>query len=72
MISGRASLRIGDFQAAECIGDACIFDGAQGRQAFLPRPVGSCGDPHALLPQDGADRLDRITNSAHFVDESTD
>jgi hypothetical protein len=67
-----ATPRIRDFQGPECIGDACVFEGAQGRQAFPPRPVGSCGNLHALLPQDGTDRLDRTTNSAHFVDESTD
>ena len=43
-----------------------------GRRVRPPRPVGSCGDLDALLPQDGTDRLDPITKGAHFVDESAD
>ena len=39
---------------------------------LLPRPVGTHGDLTALLGQDPADRLDRVPQTAHLVNEGDD
>ncbi|MCV9994108.1 hypothetical protein OIU93_07315 [Paeniglutamicibacter sp. ZC-3] len=57
---------------AQRVDDLRILDGAQGRQPCFPGPVGSCGDLHALLTQDGADRLDRMTFGMLLVNEPAD
>jgi hypothetical protein len=39
---------------------------------MLPAPIGARGDRAALLAQDAAGRLDRVTVAAHVVDERDD
>ena len=54
------------------LNDPSVLDGAQGWQPCFPGSGGTCGDRHALLTQDSADRLDRMTLGPLLVNEPVD
>src|SRR5699024_4122462 len=59
-------------QVTDLVQDVGVVDGSGRDHGGLGFPglVGSCGDLAALLPQDPADRLDRMTFGVHLVDEA--
>ncbi|SHK45710.1 hypothetical protein SAMN04488576_1571, partial [Bacillus sp. cl25] len=55
---------------ADRIDDQCVGDRPGSHDALPKGPIGARGDLLALLAQDPADRLDRVTLSSHRVDEA--
>ena len=59
-------------QVTQLVDDRCAGARPRSRRSGLPRPVGTRGSLHALLPQDRADRPGPAALTALLVDERAD